>query len=82
MLEYFLDGIDGGTVAYSYIPYRDASFRGFVKASESDGSLIELSRSGHPNDYNNYACCGKLLNEIRKFASSGNFKDHGFIVWA
>ena len=82
MLEFFLDETSDGAVTYSYIPYRDDSYRGIVKASESDGSLIELRRSGHPNDYNNYVCCGKLLGEIRKFAASGDFNDHGFIAWA
>lgn len=82
MLEYFLDGIDDGIVTYSYVPFRDDSHRGFVRAREGDGSLVELSRSGHPNDYNNYVCCGKLLGEISKFAKSGKYEDHGYIIWS
>ncbi len=81
MLEYFLDEIEADTVTYSYIPYRDDSYRGFVTANRFDGSLVEASRSSHPNDRNDYVCCGKLLGEIRSFAASAEFSEHGFIVW-
>lgn len=81
MLEFFLEGIGGGVVEYSYIPFRDESFRGLVRADASNGSPIDFKLSGHQCDYNASACVGKLFGRIDEFARTGKFEDHGFIIW-
>lgn len=81
MLEYFLEGISGGVAEYSYVPFRDESRRGLVRADVSDGSAVDFEMSGHPYEYDASVCVCKLLSRLEEYACAGKFEDHGFVVW-
>lgn len=81
MLEFFLESIEDGIARYSYVPFRDESFRGFVRVNASDGAVVDFELSGHPYDYNPSVCVGKILGRLEEFARAGEYEGHGFVVW-
>lgn len=81
MLEFTLDYIRDGIAPYSFHPEGDGSFTGHVRVDIESYEPVEIVRSGHPYEFDNYSYAGKLLARTREFAKTGDFKKSGIIAW-
>ena len=81
MLEFVLDYIKDGVASYSFHPEGDGSFTGHVRMNIESREPVEIVRSGHPHEFDNYSYAGKLLTRMREFAKSGDFKKSGIVAW-